>query len=91
MFRINPGNIGNASRVRDVVRAARDLVVQCAGVNAGSLEKHLLEKYAEPCPEALAESALEHARLLQDNDFYEFKISARRLIYFGSRRLSTAC
>ena len=47
------------------------------GVNAGSLEKHLLEKYAEPCPEALVESALEHARILQDNDFHEFKISVK--------------
>ncbi|MEC7209087.1 MAG: flavodoxin-dependent (E)-4-hydroxy-3-methylbut-2-enyl-diphosphate synthase, partial [Pseudomonadota bacterium] len=77
-LRINPGNIGNASRVRDVVKAARDHGCSIRiGVNAGSLERHLLEKYAEPCPEALVESALEHARLLRDNDFHEFKISVK--------------
>jgi (E)-4-hydroxy-3-methylbut-2-enyl-diphosphate synthase len=77
-LRINPGNIGNASRVRDVVQAARDHGCSMRiGVNAGSLENHLLEKYAEPCPEALVESALEHARLLQDNYFHEFKISVK--------------
>ena len=77
-LRINPGNIGNASRVREVVEAARDHGCSMRiGVNAGSLEKHLLEKYAEPCPEALVESALEHARLLQENDFHEFKISVK--------------
>ncbi len=77
-LRINPGNIGNASRVREVVQAARDHGCSMRiGVNAGSLEKHLLEKYAEPCPEALVESALEHARLLQENDFHEFKISVK--------------
>jgi (E)-4-hydroxy-3-methylbut-2-enyl-diphosphate synthase len=77
-LRINPGNIGNASRVREVVQAARDHGCSMRiGVNAGSLEKHLLEKYAEPCPEALVESALEHARVLQDNDFHEFKISVK--------------
>lgn len=77
-LRINPGNIGNAGRIREVVQAARDY--NCSiriGVNAGSLEKHLLEKYAEPCPEALVESALEHAKILQDNDFHEFKISVK--------------
>lgn len=77
-LRINPGNIGSAERVREVVRAAKDN--GCAiriGVNGGSLEKHLLEKYGEPCPEALIESALEHARILEDNDFREFKISVK--------------
>jgi len=77
-LRINPGNIGSADRVAEVVRAAR--ANGCSmriGVNGGSLEKHLLEKYGEPCPEALVESALEHARLLQDNDFYEYKISVK--------------
>ncbi len=77
-LRINPGNIGDAKRVREVVQAAKDH--GCAiriGVNAGSLERHLLEKYAEPCPEAMVESALDHIRLLQDNDFHEFKISAK--------------
>ena len=77
-LRINPGNIGDAGRVREVVRAARDH--GCAiriGVNAGSLEKHLLEHYGEPCPEAMVQSALDHIRLLQDNDFHEFKISCK--------------
>ena len=76
-LRINPGNIGSADRVAEVVRAAR--ANGCSmriGVNGGSLEKHLLEKYGEPCPEALVESALEHARL-QDNDFHEYKISVK--------------
>ena len=77
-LRINPGNIGNEARVREVIRAARDHGCSMRiGVNAGSLERHLLEKYAEPCPEALVESALDHARILQDNDFHEFKISVK--------------
>ena len=77
-LRINPGNIGREDRVREVISAARDHGCSMRiGVNAGSLEKHLLEKYAEPCPEALVESALEHARILQDNDFHEFKISVK--------------
>ncbi|MGB2319766.1 MAG: flavodoxin-dependent (E)-4-hydroxy-3-methylbut-2-enyl-diphosphate synthase [Candidatus Puniceispirillum sp.] len=77
-LRINPGNIGNQDRVREVIKAARDHGCSMRiGVNAGSLEKHLLEKYAEPCPEALVESALDHARILQDNDFHEFKISVK--------------
>ncbi len=77
-LRINPGNIGRADRVREVISAARDHGCSMRiGVNAGSLEKHLLEKYAEPCPEALVESALEHTRILQDNDFHEFKISVK--------------
>ncbi|HHS94805.1 MAG TPA: 4-hydroxy-3-methylbut-2-en-1-yl diphosphate synthase, partial [Rhodobacterales bacterium] len=71
-LRINPGNIGNATRVREVVQAAKDNGCSIRiGVNAGSLEKHLLDKYAEPCPEAMVESALEHIRLLEDNDFRE--------------------
>ena len=77
-LRINPGNIGSAERVREVIKAARDH--NCSmriGVNAGSLERHLLEKYGEPNPEALVESALEHAAILQDNDFHEFKISVK--------------
>ncbi|MEX0814248.1 MAG: flavodoxin-dependent (E)-4-hydroxy-3-methylbut-2-enyl-diphosphate synthase [Dongiaceae bacterium] len=77
-LRINPGNIGSAARVRDVVAAAKDH--GCAmriGVNAGSLERDLLEKYGEPCPEAMVESALDHARILEDNDFFEFKISVK--------------
>ena len=77
-LRINPGNIGSAERVKEVIAAARDH--NCSmriGVNAGSLERDLLEKYGEPCPEALVESALNHARILQDNDFHEFKISVK--------------
>ncbi len=77
-LRINPGNIGNAARVREVVAAAKDNGCSIRiGVNAGSLEKHLLEKYAEPCPEAMVESALEHIRLLEDNDFREYKVSVK--------------
>ena len=77
-LRINPGNIGSAERVKEVVNAARDSGASIRiGVNGGSLEKHLLEKYAEPCPEALVESALEHAKILQDLDFHEFKISVK--------------
>ena len=77
-LRINPGNIGSPDRVREVVAAARDHGCSMRiGVNAGSLEKHLLEKYGEPCPEALIESALEHARILEDNDFFDFKISVK--------------
>ncbi len=77
-LRINPGNIGNAARVREVVAAARDNGACIRiGVNAGSLEKHLLEKYAEPCPEAMVESALEHIRLLEENDFHDYKVSVK--------------
>lgn len=77
-LRINPGNIGSAERVREVVNAARDYGCSIRiGVNAGSLENDLLEKYGEPCPEAMVESALDHARILQDLDFHEFKISVK--------------
>jgi (E)-4-hydroxy-3-methylbut-2-enyl-diphosphate synthase len=77
-LRINPGNIGDARRVAEVVRAAKDHGCSIrVGVNAGSLEKHLLEKYAEPCPAAMVESALDHIKLLQDHDFHEFKISVK--------------
>ncbi len=77
-LRINPGNIGSADRVREVVKAAKDHGCSMRiGVNAGSLEKHLLEKYGEPCPEAMVESALDHARILEDHDFRDFKISVK--------------
>ena len=77
-LRINPGNIGDEKRVREVISAARDHGCSMRiGVNAGSLEKHLLEKYGEPCPEAMVESGLEHIRILEDNDFHEFKISVK--------------
>ncbi|MFO7759140.1 MAG: flavodoxin-dependent (E)-4-hydroxy-3-methylbut-2-enyl-diphosphate synthase [Roseovarius sp.] len=77
-LRINPGNIGDAKRVREVIAAARDHGCSMRiGVNAGSLERHLLEKYGEPCPDAMVESGLDHIRILQDNDFHEFKISVK--------------
>jgi (E)-4-hydroxy-3-methylbut-2-enyl-diphosphate synthase len=77
-LRINPGNIGDATRVREVIKAARDHGCSIRiGVNAGSLEKHLLDKYGEPCPEAMIESGLDHIRILQDNDFHDFKISVK--------------
>jgi (E)-4-hydroxy-3-methylbut-2-enyl-diphosphate synthase len=77
-LRINPGNIGSSERVAEVVRAAK--ANGCAiriGVNAGSLEKDLLEKYGEPCPEALVESALDHIRLLEEHDFREYKVAVK--------------
>jgi (E)-4-hydroxy-3-methylbut-2-enyl-diphosphate synthase len=77
-LRINPGNIGSAERVAEVVRAAK--ANGCAmriGVNAGSLERDLLEKYGEPCPEALVESALDHIRLLEDHDFRDYKVAVK--------------
>ncbi len=77
-LRLNPGNIGSAERVREVVKAAKDN--NCSmriGVNGGSLEKELLEKYGEPCPEALVESALNSVRMLEDEDFFEFKVSVK--------------
>ncbi|MDE0969939.1 MAG: flavodoxin-dependent (E)-4-hydroxy-3-methylbut-2-enyl-diphosphate synthase [Octadecabacter sp.] len=77
-LRINPGNIGSEARVREVIKAAKDN--NCSmriGVNAGSLEKHLLDKYGEPCPDAMVESGLDHIKLLQDNDFHEFKVSCK--------------
>src|SRR3954463_2861993 len=77
-LRINPGNIGSAERVREVVKAAKDHGCSMRiGVNAGSLERDLLERYGEPCPEAMVESALSHAKILEDHDFREFKISVK--------------
>ena len=77
-LRINPGNIGSRDRVREVIQAAKDHGCSIRiGVNAGSLERELLERYGEPCPEAMVESALSHARILQDHDFHEFKISVK--------------
>lgn len=77
-LRINPGNIGAESRVRDVVSAARNNGCSIRiGVNGGSLEKHLLEKYGEPCPDAMVESALDHARILDDLGFHDYKISVK--------------
>ncbi|MDE9450647.1 flavodoxin-dependent (E)-4-hydroxy-3-methylbut-2-enyl-diphosphate synthase [Aliiroseovarius sp. Z3] len=77
-LRINPGNIGDETRVREVIRAAKDHGCSIRiGVNAGSLERHLLEKYGEPCPEAMVESGLDHIRILEDNDFRDYKISVK--------------
>ena len=77
-LRINPGNIGGQHRVKEVVAAARDHGCSIRiGVNAGSLERELLEKYGEPCPDAMVESALMHARMLLDENFDEFKISVK--------------
>jgi (E)-4-hydroxy-3-methylbut-2-enyl-diphosphate synthase len=95
-LRINPGNIGSAERVREVVQAAKDHGCSMRiGVNAGSLEKDLLEKYGEPCPEAMVESALDHARILQDHDFHEFKISVKASDVFlavaAYQQLADAC
>ena len=77
-LRINPGNIGSKDRILEVVKAAKDY--DCSiriGVNAGSLDKALLEKYKEPCPDALVESAMYNVKLLEDNDFFNFKISVK--------------
>jgi (E)-4-hydroxy-3-methylbut-2-enyl-diphosphate synthase len=77
-LRINPGNIGDESRVKEVIKAAKDHGCSIRiGVNAGSLEKHLLEKYGEPCPDAMVESGMDHIKILQDHDFHEFKISVK--------------
>ena len=95
-LRINPGNIGDERRVREVISAARDHGCSMRiGVNAGSLEKHLLEKYGEPCPDAMVESGMEHMRILQDNDFHEFKISVKASDVFMAaaayQQLAEAC
>ena len=77
-LRINPGNIGSRERVKEVIKAAKDN--NCSirvGVNAGSLDRKILEKYSEPNPEALVESAKENIKILEDNDFYNFKISVK--------------
>lgn len=77
-LRINPGNIGSMARVKEVVSAARNNGCSIRiGVNAGSLERELLEKYGEPCPDAMVESALNHARILDDLGFHEYKISVK--------------
>ena len=95
-LRINPGNIGSNDRVKDVIKAAKDY--DCAiriGVNAGSLEKKILEKYKEPCPEALVESATYNIKLLEDNDFFNFKISVKSSDIFltvkAYKQLSEIC
>jgi len=77
-LRINPGNIGDVKRISEVISAAKNN--NCSiriGVNAGSLEKDILEKYKEPCPEALVESALRNIRIIEDMDFSNFKLSVK--------------
>ena len=77
-LRINPGNIGNIKKVKEVISAAKQNETSIRiGVNAGSLEKNILEKYGEPTPEALVESALDHIRILKEHDFHEYKISVK--------------
>ena len=95
-LRINPGNIGSNDRVLEVIKAAKDN--NCSiriGVNAGSLDKNLLEKYREPCPDALVESAMNNVKLLEDNDFFNFKISVKSSDVFltvkSYRQLSKVC
>jgi len=95
-LRINPGNIGSIDRVHEIVKAAKDN--NCSiriGINAGSLEKDLLEKYKEPCPEALCDSALRNIKILEDKDFFNFKISVKSSDVFLSvksyRLLSKKC
>ncbi len=95
-LRINPGNIGDKQRILEVIKAAK--INNCSiriGVNAGSLEKNLLEKYKEPCPEALVESAQYNIKLLEDNDFFNFKISVKSSDIFltvkAYKKLSQIC
>jgi len=95
-LRINPGNIGSKKKVQEVLKAAKDN--NCSirvGVNAGSLEKSLLEKYKEPCPEALVESAMNNIKFLEDEDFFNFKISVKSSDVFlttkAYRALSSVC
>ncbi len=95
-LRINPGNIGSKKRVQEILKAAKDH--ECSiriGVNAGSLEKNLLEKYKEPCPEALVESAQNNIKMLEDENFFNFKISVKSSDVFlatkAYRALSKVC
>ena len=95
-LRINPGNIGSGDRVREVVQAAKDHGCSMRiGVNAGSLEKHLLEKYGGPTADAMVESALDHAKILEDHDFLDFKISVKAsnvpLAVGAYRKLADVC
>ncbi len=95
-LRINPGNIGSSDRVIEIIKAAKDF--NCSiriGVNAGSLDKSLLEKYKEPCPEALVDSAMYNVKLMEDNDFFNFKISVKSSDVFlaikSYEKLSNIC
>tara|TARA_B100001123_G_C15333586_1_gene1032054 strand:+ start:3750 stop:4847 length:1098 start_codon:yes stop_codon:yes gene_type:complete len=95
-LRINPGNIGSKEKIYEILKSAKDN--DCSiriGVNAGSLEKKFLEKYKEPCPEAMVESAVEKIKILEDKDFFNFKISVKSSDVFLSvkayRMLSKKC
>ena len=95
-LRINPGNIGSKERIKEVLKAAKDN--NCSirvGINAGSLEKSILEKYKEPCPEALVESAINNIKILEDEDFFNFKVSVKSSDVFlttkAYRALSKVC
>ena len=95
-LRINPGNIGSKEKIQEILKAAKDN--NCSvriGVNAGSIEKKLLEKYKEPCPEALVESAMNNIKLLEDENFFNFKISVKSSDVFlttkAYRLLSSKC
>ena len=95
-LRINPGNIGDEKKIHDVLQAAKNNGCSIRiGVNAGSLEKDILEKFKEPCPEALVESALRNIKILEDKDFFNFKISVKSSDVFLSigayRQLSNVC
>jgi len=95
-LRINPGNIGSKEKMKEILKSAKDYGCSIRiGVNAGSLEKKLLEKYKEPCPEALVESALNNIKLLEDQDFFNFKISVKSSDVFlatkAYRSLSKVC
>ena len=95
-LRINPGNIGDKAKVHDVLSAAKNNGCSVRiGVNAGSLEKDILEKYKEPCPEALVESALRNIKILEDKNFFNFKVSVKSSDVFLSiaayRQLSKVC
>ena len=95
-LRINPGNIGSKDKIKEVLKAAKDNNASIRiGINAGSLEKNLLEKYKEPCPEALVESAVNNIKLLEDEDFFNFKVSVKSSDVFlttkAYRQLSKIC
>ncbi len=95
-LRFNPGNIGSKERVKELIKAAKDNnAIMRIGVNAGSLEKHLLEKHKGPTSNAMVESALNHTKILEDNDFFDFKISVKSSDFFVAvdayRKLAKAC
>ncbi len=95
-LRINPGNIGDSNKIKEILSAAKNNGCSIRiGVNAGSLEKDILEKFKEPCPEALVESALRNIKILEDQDFFNFKVSVKSSDIFLSiaayRKLSEMC